>query len=342
MIPILEQFTSRFAPEKVSIGLNIGVSTIKLAKLKFGRDKIELTGYAIEPNLLDPEETLKKLIQSQSIKSVSISVSGQQAIIRYVELPRMTPAELKQALKFEAQKHIPFPIAEVNIDGCIMKDNLPDNKMRVLLAAVKRDSLDQKLKQMRSLGIEVSLVEIDSISLINAFNFSYTEDPDVKNKVVGLINIGSATSNLNILEAGVPMLSRDIQIGGNHFTQRIADVLGTDFKSAETLKMGGDKAQQDKISGAVESVLAKLAQEIRTSFDYYESRSVSSVEKIFISGGATLYAGFKDMLGGFLGLTVENWDPFKKVSIADGLDAVKVRAVSSQLAVAIGLALRGQ
>jgi Tfp pilus assembly PilM family ATPase len=55
-----------------------------------------------------------------------------------------------------------------------------------------------------------------------------------------------------------------------------------------------------------------------------------------------LYEGFKDMLGGFLGLTVENWDPFKKIAIAEGLDAAKVKAVGSQLAVAIGLALRGQ
>jgi type IV pilus assembly protein PilM len=342
MIPIIEQITARFAPEKVSIGLNIGVSTIKLAKLRFGRDKIELTGYAIEPNPLDPEDTLKKLIQSQSIKSVNISVSGQQAIIRYIELPKMNPGELKQALKFEAQKHIPFPIAEVNIDGCIMKDNLPDNKMRVLLAAVKKESLEPKLKQMRSLGIDVGLVEIDSISLVNAFNFNYMDEPDVAKKTVGLINIGSATSNLNILEAGVPMLSRDIPIGGNHFTQRIADALGIDFKSADSLKMTADKAQQDKILVAVESVLGKLAQEVRTSFDYYESRSVSSVEKIFVSGGASLYEGFKDMLGGFLGLTVENWDPFKRISIASDIDAVKVRSVGSQLAVAIGLALRGQ
>jgi type IV pilus assembly protein PilM len=342
MIPLLDKFTSRFAPEKVSVGLNIGVSTIKLAKLTFGREKIELSGFAIEPNVLDSEEILKKLIQEHSLKSVNISVSGQQAIIRYIELPRMTPSELKQALKFEAQKHIPFPIAEVNIDGCIIKDNLPDGKMRVLLAAVKKESIDQKLRQMRSLGIEVPLVEIDSVSLINAFNFNYSDDDNVKNKTVGLINIGSATSNLNIQEAGVPVLSRDIAIGGNQFTQRIADALGIDFKSAEALKMNVDKAQHDKVSQAVEAVLSKLAQEIRTSFDYYESRNVSSVEKIFISGGATLYEGFKDMLGGFLGLAVENWEPFKKIAIAQNLDSARVRAIGSQLAVAIGLALRGK
>jgi len=341
MIPLLEKFTSRFTPEKQAIGLNVGVSTIKLAKLRFGKDNVELVGYDIEPNSPVPEETVKKLIQSQSIKSVNISVSGQQAIIRYIDFPKMTLSELKQALKFEAQKHIPFPIAEVNIDGFIMKDNLPDNKMRVLLAAVKKEFLDQKLKLLRGYGIDVGLVEIDSISLINAFNFNYSDDDAVKNKTVGLINIGSATSNLNILEAGMPMLSRDIPIGGNHFTQRIADVLEIDFKAADAVKMSNDKAKMDKISGAVEAVLAKLAQEVRTSFDYYESRSVSSVEKIFISGGASLYEGFKDMLGGFLGLSVENWDPFRKIAIAPGLDTDRVRSVGGQLAVAVGLALRG-
>jgi len=76
--------------------------------------------------------------------------------------------------------------------------------------------------------------------------------------------------------------------------------------------MDSASAQRKKASAAMEPVLAKLAQEIRTSFDYYESRSVSSVEKIFISGGATLYEGFKDMLAGFLGMDVENWDPLKK------------------------------
>jgi type IV pilus assembly protein PilM len=342
MLPLIEKFTARFTPEKISIGLNIGVSTIKLAKLKFGRDKIELIGFAIEPNPLDPDDTLKKLIQSQSIKTVNISVSGQQAIIRYIELPKMNAQELKQALKFEAQKHIPFPIADVNIDGCIMKDSLPDNKMKVLLAAVKKESLDPKLRQLRSLGIDIGTVEIDSISLINAFNFNYLDEPELKNKTIGLINIGSATSNLNIVEAGVPMLSRDIPIGGNHFSQRIADSLSVDFKSAESMKMGAEQKQLDKVSTAVEAVLAKLAGEVRTSFDFYESRSVASVEKIFISGGASLYAGFKDMLGGFLGLTVENWDPFKKIVIAPDLDATKVKSIGSQLAVAIGLALRGQ
>jgi type IV pilus assembly protein PilM len=252
----------------------------------------------------------------------------------------MNAQELKQALKFEAEKYIPFPVEEVNLDGYILREDLPDNKMRILLAAVKKESLNQRLKLLRELGLEIDIVDIDSLALINAFNFNYSEDENLKNKTMALLNIGSATTNLNILENGLPSLSRDISIGGNNFTQRVADVLGSDFKTAEGLKTDSDKRKSDKVISAVESVLAKLAQEVRTSFDYYESRSVSFVEKIFISGGGSLYTGLKDMLTALLGLPVENWDPLKKISLAGNLDGSKIKAISGQLAVAIGLALR--
>jgi type IV pilus assembly protein PilM len=336
----LLNFKKFLSKEKISVGLNIGVSSIKLVKLRFAKDITELCGFCLEQNQIDLEGVLKNIIQTQGIRRINISVSGQQAITRYIDFPRMKSEELKQALKFEAQKYIPFPVAEVNLDGYVLKEDLPDNKMRILLAAVKKELLNQRIKLLRDLGLEIDIVDVDSLALINAFNFNYSEDENLKNKTIALLNIGSATSNLNILENSLPSLSRDISIGGNNFTQRVADVLGINFKSAEELKTDFDKQKSDKVISAVESVLAKLAQEVRTSFDYYESRSVSSVEKIFVSGGGSLYAGLKDMLTDLLGLPVENWDPLKKISIALNLDASKIKAISGQLAVAIGLALR--
>jgi len=338
---VIKNFKDKLAGEKISVGLNIGVSSIKLVKLKFAKETTELCGFCLEQNQLDLEGVLKKIIQAQGIKRINISVSGQQAITRYVDFPKMNGSELKQSLKFEAQKYIPFPVAEVNLDAYILREDLPDNKMRILLAAVKKEYLNQRLKLLRELGLEIDIVDIDSLALINAFNFNYSEDDNLKDKTIALLNIGSATSNLNILESGMPMLSRDVNIGGNNFTQKIADALGIDFKNAEEVKTSGGKEKADKIMLAIEPILVKLAQEVRTSFDYYESRSVSSVGKIFISGGGSLYTGLKDMLTDLLGLSVENWDPLNKISIAQDIDGSKINTISGQLAVAIGLALRG-
>ena len=339
-MPEFLNFKKFISKDKISVGLNIGVSSIKMVKLLFAKDTVQLTGFCVEENQVDLEAVLKKIIQSQTIKKVNISVSGQQAITRYIEFPRMTHEELKQSLKFEAQKHIPFPIAEVNLDAYILRSDLQDNKMKIILAAVKKESLSQRLKLLSGLDLEVGVVDVDSLALMNAFEFNYAQEENIKNKTLALLNIGSATSNLNIMDSGYPALSRDINIGGNNFTQKAADALGVDFKAADAMKSAQDKDQADKFGRAIEPVLAKLAQEVRTSFDYYESRSVTSVEKIFLSGGGSLFSGVKESLTNLLTIEVVSWDPFKKITAIDSIESTKLQALSSQLAVAVGLALR--
>jgi len=320
--------------------LNIGVSSVKMARLRFSKDTVELTGFEVMEDRGDLETLLKKLIQDYSIKRVNISVSGQQAITRYVEFPRMSPDELRQSLKFEAQKHIPFPIGEVNLDACILRSDLPDNKMMILLAAVKKESLSQRLKLLYGFDLEVGVVDVDSLALMNAFEFNYSQEENIKDRTIALLNIGSSTSNLNIIDGGYPSLSRDVNIGGNNLTQRAADALNLDFKAAEKMKTSADKGMNEKIAVAVEPVLAKLAQEVRTSFDYYESRTVTSVGKIFISGGGSLFPGVSGSLSNLLGIEVSNWDPFKRISAGPAVDHRKLRELSGQMAVAVGLALR--
>lgn len=329
------------AKSGISIGLDIGSFNIKMVKLSRERERIELLDFKIEPRQLEIEPGIKKTIDPKDSKRLlSISLAGTSTIVRYVVLPKMSNEELKQALKFEAQKHIPFPVAEVNLDGHILKQNLPDNKMLVLLAAAKKDYLKQRLTLMKDLGLGVRLIDLDSLALVNAFNFNYSDDANIKNQTIALLNIGAQESNLNILEDGIPRLSRDIHIGGNNFTQRLSDSSGIDFKSAEELKVNAPQDKEEQVTSCIETALTNLVKELRTSFDYYESQSVSSVSKVFLSGGGSLFKGFPGILSNLLGLTALYWDPLKKMTISDSLGPVKIKSLSAQLAVAVGLALR--
>jgi len=246
----------------------------------------------------------------------------------------MSEDELKQSLKFEVQKFIPFPINEVNLDSYILRENLSENKMLVLIAAVKKEFINQRLKLIQEAGLKINTVDIDSLALVNAFKFNYPQDTDdtIKNRTVAILNIGASMSNLNILENGLPVLSRDIFLAGNNLTQKVQGPLGLDSQAA--------KEKANNAAGVVESELAGLAKELRESFDYYESQSASSVIKIFLSGGGSRFPGLKDMLANLLSIEVQNWDPFRQISIADTIDPEKLKALSNQLAVAVGLALR--
>jgi type IV pilus assembly protein PilM len=337
MNPLL-RFKGKFPKEKYSVGLDIGTSTIKLVELKFFKDIVELARFNLEPIQADLNSQLKRIAPSQAI---NISVSGASTVVRYIDFPRMNEDELKQALRFEAQKYIPFAINEANLDSCILKEDLSDNKMLVLVAAVKKEFINQRLKLIQEAGLKTNIVELDSLALINAFNFNYSkEDANIKNKTIALLNIGASMSNLNILENGHPVLSRDIYIAGNNLTQKIQEAIGIDLKSIEELKPNIDKEKLNKVVTVAESVLSDLSKELRTSFDYYESQSTSSIIKIFLSGGGSKFNGLKDILANLLSIEVEYWDPLRQISITDSIDSKEAKALSAQLAVAVGLALR--
>lgn len=330
----------KVSKDKISVGLDIGTQVAKVVKLRFAEDVVELVGFALEPMQAEPIEVLKKLKSALGFDVVNIAFSGPATVIRDINFPKMTAPELKQALKFEVQKHIPFPIAEVNLDGCILKDDLPDNKMLVLLAAVKKDFLNQRLKLIEDAGLKANIVDIDSLALINAFNFNYGPEDYSGKKAIALLNVGATITNVSVLEDGLLRVSRDIQIGGNNFTQKISEVMGVDFRSAENLKVNPAGDQAGRIMTGLETVFTNLGAEIRTSFDYYESQSVSSVGKIYLSGGESLLSGFREKVSGLLGIEVEYWDVLRKIKQPNAADAEKLKLVLAQLPVAAGLALR--
>jgi len=327
--------------EKSAIGLDIGTQAIKAVKLKFLKDgAIDCCGFEVEPAQLDLEPALKKISQEIGAAEVNISLSGPAVVLRYINFPRMQQDELKQALRFEAQKHIPFSVNEVNLDAHIIKDDLPDNKMLVLVAAAKKDFIEERLKAVKSAGLKAGLIDVDSLALVNAFNFNYPGAGNTEQKAAALLNIGAQEANLNILDKAVPRLSRDIRIAGNDFTRKLMEVFNLDFKAAEELKARPDAERAEKIGQALGAVVSSLAAEIRVSFDYYESQGASSVNKIFLCGGSSFLPGIKEMLTNMLDIAVEYWDPFIKLGISADVDEVKLKALSAQMAVAVGLALR--
>lgn len=329
-----------FSDHKVKIGLDVGTTYVKLVKLKCHGKGTELADYRIERSDADLGKTLKVVSGWLDKKAViNTSVSGASTVMRYALFPKMSRDEFSKSIGFEIQKHIPFPIEESYSDNSILKDDLPDNKMLVLLAAVKKDFLNQRLALFKEAGINVNAVDIDSLALINDFNFNYLAQEAAK-KIVALLNIGAIQSNLSILESGIPYLSRDIPFGGNNLTQSIMENAGVDLNTAEQMKVNPEKETLDKVKPVIESALNNLSSEIRTSFDYYESQNASSATKIFISGGGALLTGIKETLGALLNIEVELWEPFKQIKIPASIDQQKLKSLSAQLAVAAGLAIR--
>ncbi len=77
--------------------------------------------------------------------------------------------------------------------------------MEVLLVAAKRELVDNKVALIDDAGLEATVIDVDAFALHNAFEHNY---PGAMQGIIALVNIGHETTNVNILEDGVPILPR--------------------------------------------------------------------------------------------------------------------------------------
>jgi type IV pilus assembly protein PilM len=365
--------------EKSIVGLDIGTSTIKVVKLKKIKEGFELVGAEIASlssesvDDLDPDvkhtlfvNALKKIMKSKNISSgkAVTAIPGDSAIIRYITEPYMTEDELKNMIPYKAEQYIPLGMDQVVFDYKVLDEIEEENqkKLDVLLVAVKNDTMNQHLKLLKDAGVEPVCIDVDAFALCNAFELNASEEaePSVKTDTVALINMGSKFTTITIVEKGIPHLTRDVNIGGNNFTKEIQREFNVSYSQAEELKKqhavimvesealllssapsGGDD-KSSKIFEAITPALNKLVNDIRRSFDYYESTiKRKPVQKIMLSGGSSKIKNIDRFLSERLGLPVEINYPFKNINInSKNFDFDYLRANAVHFNVALGLALR--
>src|SRR3989338_11039343 len=111
---------------KNRIGLDIGSSAVKILEISGTQDKLALIGLGLKniSGLSNNEvaNSMKELSLEAKIasKEVNISISGPSVIIRFISMPKMKESDLKSAIKFEAEKFIPFNINECIIDSQLL------------------------------------------------------------------------------------------------------------------------------------------------------------------------------------------------------------------------------
>ena len=147
----------------------------------------------------------------------------------------------------------------------------------------------------------------------------------------------------NVIRGGVPILVRDVSVGGNHCTEAIARRLQVPFEMAEAAKLGANVGlRREDLAPALESVSRELALEIQRTFDYFASTpDAERIGRIVLSGGGARLAGLGEVLSSSWGIPVEQARPFKAIQVEPArLRAEGVEQVGPTLAVAVGLALR--
>ncbi|MHC4341086.1 MAG: type IV pilus assembly protein PilM [Planctomycetota bacterium] len=337
---------------KSLIGLDIGSRTIKAVELTREGHGFVMTGYGQTEVLSEDQrpDAILEVLRDNAFhtKRVVTAVYGKSVIVRYLSMMRMPEEDLRNAIRYEADKYIPFDVEDVVMDSQPFADEGmvegAENEMRVLLVAVKRALIEDHVSLLNGLGLQPTVIDVDSFAVGNAFELArggafYEEDAG---RAIALLDIGANKTNINIFLGGTSYFTREIYLAGDDFTHAIAKRLSVDNDSAELRKRDpGDHPEE--VMEAVMPTFDDLANEVLLSFDYFENQFDREVEEVFLSGGGARLAGVEEALERTLNRPTQRWDPTEGIEIHEGtVDGDTVRGNAGQLAVAVGLASRVQ
>lgn len=343
-----------FKKKKEVIGIDVGSSSVKLVQLKDNKGSFQLLNVGImalppeaivDNSLMDSASiaaTIKNLVSSLGVKvkDVACSISGNSVIIRKIVLPVMPQEELEDQISWEAEQYIPFDINDVNMDFQILSPDSHDpSKMNVLLVASKKDIINDYVAVFNEAGLHLSVVDVDSFSVQNAFEINHDVSTDA---IIALINIGANVMNINVVKDGITLFTRDVQMGGNLYTEEIQKQLGISSQDAESGKILAHESINKPFLDVLMKVNETIIQEIRRSLDFYNSTaSDDRISTIFVSGGGSKVYKLIEMISEKTGLSVETINPFAKLKYSEkDFDPEYLQEIGPLMAVPVGLAIR--
>jgi type IV pilus assembly protein PilM len=343
--------------KKNLVGLDIGSSSVKAVELGKKGAALQLLNLGFENlqtdtivdgqimELNNVSNVIAQIFNQHQIRTtrVAAGVSGHSVIVKNIVLPQMSQEELQESFSWHAEEHIPFDIADVNLDYELTSRS--DDALHVLMAACKSDKIANVKQAIQLAGKQPVIIDIDAFALQNCYEVNYHPRPG---EIVALLNIGAATMNINILNGTRSIFARDASVGGSQYTSLLQKELGLSFEQAEGVKRGmalPENVEPRPIQPIIETVSEVLGLEVKKTFDFYRAtvqEGDGTIQKILLAGGGSKLPGLADFLSRKFEIPVDVFDPFRQIDVdARKFDPDYMREIVPEMAVAVGLALRG-
>ena len=344
-----------FGRKPLLTGLDIGSHSIKLVRLKARPGGYQLVNFGVMPlparaivdhTITDEDSVitaLRNLVRMEKISATDTAVAmpGQAVLTKTIRLPRMRDRELAAAMQWEAEQHIPFDMADVNLDFRILPSgNETGGQMDVLLVAARQARIAEREGLLAAAGLRPVVVDIDALALANAFEATH----DLAEAPIALVDIGAGTTNINIVSNGATLFQRVVATGGDRYTSAVQSALGVTSDEAEALKMGHghiDATRRGVLLDVMATVSAEIGGEIRQSFELFRATTHRGIDRVTLSGGCARIKGLDRFFSAHLELPVNVANPFDRIYCDDGqFDATYLQDMAPLAAVGVGLALR--
>lgn len=352
-----------------TFGLDIGSHSIKLVGIEMTSKGPFLTRAGIKEipygeQREDPtfiSETIKALYREVGLKpgKVNLTVSGADIHIRRLSLPSMPKSELREAVRWEMKKHLPFPVETAQIDFLILGESAEKDlkKLDLVAVACPKHLINRFLAIAEGAGLKPIHLNVAPFALWNTL---LVLDQFEKEKVVALIDLGAEKTGIYIFKDGFLQFSREVSPAGGDMTRAMMEGMDSAekpdlvYEQAEGIKKTMGIPPKDfykktsdqsihlpKIHFLVRPVLEKLIGEISRSLNYYKNQfQVGKVDRFLLTGGGAHLNNIDTYLVDELRLPIERFDPFKEMLFdARKIAPERLHQMGAACMIALGVAL---
>lgn len=286
-------------------------------------------------------EVLKKMAVENKLsgKKVNMALPESAAYTAVVSMPYLSDAELASSINWEAEQHIPVPIADINLEYSVLykpsKKSLGE-KMRVLLVGARKDVVAKCVDMISQAGMELVGLETGMLAVQRALGLQLKQA-----EAVMVCHIGALATEVLITQNGELVLTYTTQVGGLAFTRSLERGLELQPRQAEEYKRayGLDPGQLDgKVRQVMLPVVNVLVAELRKAIQFYTASHTSNPIRLMVVSGGSAY------LPGLVTFLTESFGT--EVVLANPTDGQTVKATGSNpadgaaYAVATGLAMQ--
>ncbi len=350
------------------IGIDIGMSSIKVVQLKQSKGKVLLETYGaislgpyvsqeigksvtLPPDVLT--QAMKDLFQEANITTnkAAISVPFSSTLVKLIQVPKLSGAELKAMIPIEARKHIPVPLNEVMLDWFeIPQSSVQDDKDKlesvdILLVAVHKEAIASLQNIANMMNISTDFYELEIFAAARS-----TTDYDIAPKL--LIDFGASSTKMYIVEEGIVKFSHMLNFGSQNITENLSRAMSWNFEKSERVKKEigiskqtsanakpDEKQMYAQMHNSMLTVVDRVVNDMNKALLNYEQKFNKSITDVLIMGGGANLKGLTEHLETKLSVSAKKATPFDKVNTPAFLEDI-LKEIGVEFAIPVGLALR--
>ncbi len=353
--------------DPISVGIDIGTSSIKVVQLEKRGDTIVLGtygslslgqyvegGFVGQVTNLPVEGIARALVDTLretkiTSQQILVSVPAVSSIIFTLDLPAaVEEKDFGLVIPNEAKKYIPVPITDVSLDWYSIprreESGVASRRLResggepmvtVLVVATLNESVLKLTQILQKAALPTDRLEIEMFSHIRSV-ISRELFP------VLILDIGASRSRVSVVDHGIVETFRLVSKGSQDMTLALSRGLELPFDRAEALKKEEGltvSLAHPKNAEILKAEYYDIFQQANAVMLGYEKKYNKNIGKVIFTGGGAIAQGLMEYAKAHFSAEVVLARPFDRVEIPPFLKEV-LATTGPEFSAAVGLALR--